>query len=464
VRGYSGYLIYTRIDEETGAVVKVASGPDLDGLKSSIRRSRKVDSVDKDQDHDSEFSPSPDDIAFFRSHLRVIEYASIARKVSGLVGVAPDVLLARELENFSKDKIDLIRSRNGSRLYSTKGPDSGVVFRAIVEYINSKNHAPLVRNAVFAGLVASFDNVLASSVRVIIRKLPNILRDSGRAIPIDQILLAKDFASFQEKISEEIVEEVLFKARYAQIQWIESAVGVTLRGKLKSWPSFLEVCERRNVYIHNDSRVTPRYAERVEAQSSGSGRVVEVGDRLSHDFQYLLNAADVLLEMSVLLIQKIAREIFLPDEHVKKLLDQELNSVVYEQNFAGRYESASRIAQTVADGEISLGDYFHKMLTVNHAVAQKNLGKTNRANKILDAVDWSSSMPEFQICVAAVKSDVDKVCELIPRIRDSDLVRPESFFEWPVFKGAIADERVVQVLFDTFGDSVARLGPQPRAV
>ena len=257
---------------------------------------------------------------------------------------------------------------------------------------------------------------------------------------------------------EDIVEEILFRARTSQIEWIEDALQIKLREKLKSWPSFLEVCERRNGYIHSDSKMTQRYIERVTSQSNKKSPTLSVGDSLVHNGTYFENAADALLEMSLLLVQKVARVLCADDASVIEELDKAFNSAIFDQNLRERYNSASRIAQLAEDGEVILKDLYSKMATVNYAVAQKQLGKSARSKRLIESVDWSSAMPEFQLCVAAVNDDFSGVCSLIPSMIGSGLVKPQSFFEWPVFQSARSEPEFWKVLADTYGD---RLGDLP---
>ena len=159
---FSGYLIYTTVDSGGDLIKDVCIASDDTELKNRLR-SHRTKSVAE--------TSKPDELhSFINSHQKIIEYTTIANKSSSFLGHVPGVVLASTIEDKLGTKLVNLRSRPTSNLYATKSLDANDILRAVLDFYRSTSHVPLVRNAIFAGLVSSFDNILASSVRLILTK------------------------------------------------------------------------------------------------------------------------------------------------------------------------------------------------------------------------------------------------------------------------------------------------------
>jgi hypothetical protein len=92
-----------------------------------------------------------------------------------------------------------------------------------------------------------------------------------------------------------------------------------------------------------------------------------------------------------------------------------------------------------------------KTMVVNLAIATKLAGDISGAKAILGKEDWSASSNRFQICVAAVMDEVDKVVSLMPNIADKDIDKDE-FRDWPAFQSMAGEQKFVQAFEQKFGE------------
>ncbi len=389
---------------------------------------------------------------------QISDYSQVAHIASAHLSVLPGISLASFLKNRDHG-LTQIRTRPKSDLYVTRNVDTTAVHAEMLRFMNAKIYGPAIRNAIFSGLISSFDNVLADTIRICLSYKPDLIREFDTKISYEDILSADDFSAMQRRIVDGIVENILFRSRLYQIQWLEKALGIELQRTLKSWPAFIEACERRNAYVHNNAKVSQQYLDRIKS-ATGTGPKEEVGSDLSHDAEYLHTASDAMLEMAVLLTQLVARSLIRETsptpEHLESL-DDSYNQAVYDQLRKGRLESSIRLADLYVAGKLQVRDMCAKMVLINAAIAEKKRQKPRRMEQYLSKTDWSSARNEFHIGIASLRENIPEVCRLVPLLKESDLLTPDAYFSWPVFDFVRGDVKVLQTLKNVFGERVGNI-------
>jgi hypothetical protein len=224
-------------------------------------------------------------------------------------------------------------------------------------------------------------------------------------------------------------------------------LGIPLRKDLDSWPNFVEICERRNLFTHTNGVVSRQYLQ-VCSEHNVRLEDIAAGDQLKISPKYLREAVDIVSELGWKLTQVVWRKLK-PAETVRAA--QALSRDSFELLQTGRL----KLARTMLEFGLSLrrqGDEENgKIMVVNLAIATKLDGDLNGAIKILDKEDWSASSDKFRICVAAVRDDVDQVVSLIPNIADKDIDKNE-FRDWPAFQWMSGEQKFVQAFERKFGE------------
>lgn len=401
-----------------------------------------------------------------------VDVVDLSRKAKNVVnysfpasdlGVISDIAPTARFKKVLQDKVHglvQIRSKGLCDIYESEKIDLSPVYKGVIEFLYSDMNKIRVRNAIFTGLVAEFDSILADTARLILKKNPEIIAEFKRSVDYKDISTAEDFEAMKHLVVEDVIEELLFKSRIYQIEWIEKATGAPIKQNLKSWPVFIEACERRNAYVHNGSRVSQHYLNRI-SKATGSTPSYQYGSILTHDHDYFLKAVDAFFEAAVVITQSVCRFISSSDSETKIELDNHLSRYVYDQVDRDRQNSALNIAQLSIGGVFSPIDKYKKMIVVNAAVAEKSRGKKKRAEKLIDDVDWSSSLPAFALAIAGIKDDLDQTCELIEKTKGAELVTSATFFEWPAFDILRKEPRFWETVHRVYGDEIGVLDNLP---
>lgn len=390
-------------------------------------------------------------------HKKISGYASIGHQASSEISSLSTLRLKYELEQEVDSSLIRVKKRGRSDLFVSKTLDVKNAKKSIEKYWHSVAHGYSVQNAIFVGMVTTFDELVAQLIRNVLKHVPEILNSFSLEIPYRDVVSAKDFQNLQESLIRDIVDGIMWKSRSDQLKWLETYVTKEkFLNTIPQYEKFIEIAERRNVYVHNNGIVNSAYLSRVNIEKAGI-KDATLGKRLHLTSKYFDESADVLVEAYVIIVHKVIRKLMRNATlEQKEVLDTHFNQSVYDQLDGGRFDSAARLASKMLDGGFAISDMTRKMGAVNLGIALKKSGDELSSNRALDSVDWSSARTEFKLCIAAIKEDEGEVCRLLPQMIGSDLIGPQAYFEWPAFEWMRSKPKFWQKLQEVYGDTIRR--------
>jgi hypothetical protein len=122
----------------------------------------------------------------------------------------------------------------------------------------STAHA-IVPRSFLVSLVSQYDAFLGSLVRAILSSRHEMLKASGLMLSFSQLSEFNSIAAARDYILEKEIENLLRKSHVEQFDWLEEKFGLKLREGLPVWPKFIEVTERRNLFVHCDGVASSQY-------------------------------------------------------------------------------------------------------------------------------------------------------------------------------------------------------------
>lgn len=175
-------------------------------------------------------------------------------------------------------------------------------------------------------LISHYDAFLGELIKFILLAKPELLTVSEKNLSLAQLI---DFGSIENAknfILEKEIEGVLRKSHAEQFSWMESKFNIPLRQGLDIWSDFIEITERRNLYVHTGGIVSSQYLK-VCRENGVPLANVTIGDELSVDSQYFQAACNVIFELAFKLAHVLWRK-FLPDQLSQA--DSNLMEIGYE--------------------------------------------------------------------------------------------------------------------------------------
>jgi len=302
----------------------------------------------------------------------------------------------------------------------------------------------LVPRTFLVSLVSQFDAFLGNLIRQLFNLKPDTLNTSESTLTFSQL---KEFGSMdaaRKYIVDREVETVLRKSHADQFSWLENKFGVKLNVDLPAWPVFIELTERRNLFVHSNGIVSHQYLAVCRQHGSTLEPGIALGKSLSVSRQYFETAHECIFEIVVKLAQVLWRKLQ-PDN--LEPADGNLLSIGFELLEEERYRLARRILDFSTETLKKHGKEEHRLaMLINRAQAYKWSGDNATARKIIDSEDWSATGLKFQLGYALISDDVDRAIEIVTSIGAHSEITATAYREWPIFR----ELRKVQAFSEAF--------------
>lgn len=321
------------------------------------------------------------------------------------------------------------------------------VMRKNDEAIAALNGAKQLPQIAIIGIISAYDAFLADLLKVIFNLKPQLIFNSEREIKFSDLISFSSIEDVKNSIISDEIESVLRKSHHEQFAWMEKKFSIKLRENLDVWPDFIELCERRNLLTHTGGVISEQYIK--NCKEHGCKISAKIGDRVNVDIAYLETAIEIVAEIGLKLIHTLWRKF---NERERERADNTLNECGMNLIRGRQYKTAEKVLRFGVTQRKHNSERIRRMMVVNLANAIKLSERVEEAKKILKEEDWSATSPQFQICVAAVADEHDKVCELLRLGPKMIGISASDFRDWPVFRSSRKVEAVIEAFQEVFGE------------
>ena len=299
-------------------------------------------------------------------------------------------------------------------------------------------------------LVSIYDAFLGRLLRAMFKAKPELLNGSGRVIPYAELIQFDSMEDAAESIIEQEIDELLRKSHTEQIDWIGKRTGIALSTDFELWPTFIEVTERRNLFVHADGRVNKSYLNACAKAGLDQKEIPPIGESLLVDPGYYKRACLTFIEIGLRLCQVIWRKLC-PSELSDA--DDSLIEFTYDLLILNQFETADRLAQFGTTKPVqNFSSESHLFLKVNRAIALKECGKEEDLLQILDEIDWSALSNLFKLAESVLREDWRAAADLVREIGDSARPDKGDYKDWPLFNAFRKTDHFRDAYRDVFGE------------
>ncbi|HNJ66557.1 MAG TPA: hypothetical protein PKW28_11725, partial [Turneriella sp.] len=168
--------------------------------------------------------------------------------------------------------------------------------------------AIIPRNFVVA-MVSQFDAFVGKMIRALFTIRPELLNSSEKNISFSNLMQFKSLDDAREFVLEKEVEAVLRENHAEHFDWFERKLGMELRKGLDIWPIFIELTERRNLFVHADGIISSQYLATCSKHKCLIPKSCGIGTRLDVNPDYFQQAYYCLFEIATKLSQVLWRKL-----------------------------------------------------------------------------------------------------------------------------------------------------------
>ncbi|RZK26755.1 MAG: hypothetical protein EOO43_01855 [Flavobacterium sp.] len=311
--------------------------------------------------------------------------------------------------------------------------------------------------------VSQYDAFLGRLIRTMFISTPELLNNSEKNILFSELTKFSSLDEAREFVIEKEVESVLRESHLKQFKWLESKLNITLRKDLASFSDFIEITERRNLFVHCDGVVSRQYLEVCKENHVQNIEKVVVGQKLLAKPSYTSHCYSVLFEIAVKLGQVAWRKLK-PDDLLKA--DNHLNNVCYELLVKGHYKLALKLLTFATD--VLKKHHDQQMictLTINKALAHYLANNKEGCSKVLAMHDWSASSDTFKLAVAVLTEDYNLAGGIMKSLGSSNThINQDAYKEWPLFNSFRSTDQFKNTYREIYGEELIYIERKPRSL
>jgi hypothetical protein len=393
---------------------------------SAVEDMAKQESASKNPEERPSFGPEID------SFVLNVESLSRANHQTMKIVATSTKDMAKKFTALIEERGVVTKSEDGKSAYQIKPADAQLFTKRSKDLLSSYMAMKKIPEIFFCSLVHQYDAFLGRLLRVAFYVKPETLNASQRQITFSELMSYDSLDAAREQLVEKEIESIVRESHDDQFAWMENRFGLPLRKELPIWPVFIEMTERRNLFVHCDGVVSSQYLSVCGKHQVKLEDQLRAGYPLTVDRKYFDDAVDCVMEIGVKLAHVLWRKLQ-PDDLSQA--DRSLHRIAYDLLLAEKYGLAKTLlhfATHVLKKHSS--DIIRRMNLVNLAIAHYYLGEKPEAIQLLDAHDWSACEDKFKLAVAVLRDDYQGAEKLMQKIGKKGEVSKEEYSSWPLFK------------------------------
>lgn len=296
--------------------------------------------------------------------------------------------------------------------------------------------------------VSQYDSFLGDLIKELLLSKPEFFNNSDRELKFKDLLEFATIEDARNYILEKEVETLLRKSHNEQFEWMTNRFNMPLTKNLSIWKNFIEITERRNLFVHNNGTVSNQYIK-VCLEHKASVENIKVGDLLDVNQNYLTDSYMVFYEIGFKLAHVLWRKI-LPND--LEAADNSLIDATYELLAHKKYKLAQILLDFTSETLKKYNsDVNRRVLIINRAIAYKFSGNKEKCISILGQDDWSATGLNFQLAVAVLNDKDEDVYKLMKKIgKESSEMPAHIYSEWPLFEEYREKDEFQRIYKDIF--------------
>lgn len=390
-------------------------------------------SVDKDDGENKKCPPEPKasiykEILLFIKHIDSLE-ETFPLSMQSISKVAKKT--AENLSEFQECYCEEFEDEE-VKAFRVKQEHWGQLNRLLRQTERSNLSLKMVPRSFVVSLISQYDAFLGGLLRAIFLIKPETLNASDKNITYSQLLDFDSLQSAKEYVLEKEIETFLRNSHSDQFTFLEKKFSIQLKKGLEIWSKFIEITERRNLFVHTDGIVSSQYLNVCCNHGVAFEKSIEVGDQLGVNRRYFTSACECIFEIGVKLAHVLWRKLA-PEQ--REEADESFNETCYELLVDQRYTLAIKLLDfATVDIKKYSDERTRRVFIVNRALAYKLRGEQEKAINIISQEDWSATSEDFQLAEAVLKDDFHRAIRIMHSIGSGGQLGKEEYKEWPLFK------------------------------
>lgn len=292
---------------------------------------------------------------------------------------------------------------------------------------------PMIYQSLLVTLVGELEVFVGRIARALLEAEPEALEVSDRKFSWSEVAEHGSLDAFKSRVIDRAIEDLLRDSMEEALKFFDRRFGIKAP-KLMNQFEAKEIIQRRHVIVHNGSRVSSQYLERLQDFPVEA----ELGSLLRVDHEYLRNAADTMLVCAMGLA--FSARVRKGDDVVRT--QTELSNRLYELLLHKRPRVIEMVASEVSHDRID--ESTRLVYRVNVWLAMQALGKTEACRDEVRQLEVATRSRDYKLAKHALLGEDREAYELAQKMLQDDELPAQGWVAWPLLAGAREYEKTLK--------------------
>jgi hypothetical protein len=289
----------------------------------------------------------------------------------------------------------------------------------------------LLHKSAFVMLISYFDFLISDLIHYFYQKYPESLSGKELSIKLNELKLCDNLTEAIDYIVNKEVDIVLYDNLEKQKTYFKNYLKINIKENIIHWDIINEAIERRNIIVHNNSKINKRYLKSVDLSViSKKTKDLKEGKEIGINEDYFTIVFDEILIAGIILIQSCWRKWGKDDVDY---VDHRLIKDMYDALSKEKWTVAERLGLFAKECKV-FNERNRLLLNINYCQSLKWQNKKEELRKELEKFDTSIIGPEYMLSLCALKSDRNNFYKNIEGAIIVGKVEKDDFMEWPLFR------------------------------
>jgi len=289
----------------------------------------------------------------------------------------------------------------------------------------------LLYKSSFVMLVSYFDFLISDLIHYFYQIHPENLSGKELSITLNELKLFDNLTEVINYVASKEVDRVLYGNLEDQRGYFKNYLKIDLGESIIHWDRINEAIERRNIIVHNNSKINRRYLRNVDLSViPGKTKNLKEGKEIGIDRDYFTIVFDEILIAGIILTQSCWRKWRKDDIDGA---DSQLVEDMYDALLKEKWTVAERLGLFTKECKVS-NERNRLFLEINYCQSLKWQNKKDELEKELEKFDTSTLSPIYILALSALKSDRDSFYKNVEKAIIVDKMEEADFMKWPLFR------------------------------
>ena len=284
--------------------------------------------------------------------------------------------------------------------------------------------------SLFIHLISIYDNFYSNLLKNYLMNSRGSIMLCGcdKSISYQDVIDSNSIEELKKRIIDKEIDILMRGDHKTQLNWLFSKVKGPFPIDDDLISRFIEIVERRNLFVHADGVVSKQYINICKENKCKLDESIKIGTQLDSSVSYFYNSVDILLELSSKLTIYLAKSMYKNCDDVDGLFADHIYNCLENYN----YKVVPKIAAYLKNWNLCNG--IQMVVDVNTVLSYYLRDDEKTVKTLLSEIDWSNCSMNFLLARAVLEKNWKQSAIIMKKIgKKSKEVTQQDYITWPLF-------------------------------